>query len=173
MNWWIWYCGAGLLVYALVVAWDWYASVYAATYGTASDRLMLLVTAIVIVPVWPIVLVVQVKDMAKHIANPPQRYVKFKFKSRHLIRKIGIQEAEECECIFDPLGAVPDLPFGFLNGTWRNFLTQLTPVDSLWVLSARDMNGFQMEEREGYAIVRFGWIRRTMLTSRIEIGEEK
>lgn len=173
MNGWSWYLGIGLLVFVLVVAWDLYASVYVASSKSASDRLIFLAAAIVIVPIWPIVLFVQLKDVAKHIANPPRRYVKFRFRRRHLVRKISVQEAEGLERIVDPMGAVPDISFGFLNGAWRSFLIHLKPTDVLWVLSARAMNGFQMEEREGYAIVRFGWIRRTMLTSRIEIGEEK
>ena len=137
------------------------------------DRLISSVAAIAVVPIWPIVLVIQLKDIAKHIADPPKRYTKFRFKRSHLVRRVSVQEAEELERIFDPLSAVPETPFGFLNDAWIKFLSQMRPIDRLWVISATAIHGFQIEEREGYAIVRFGWIRQTMLTSRIEIGEQK
>lgn len=173
MNWWIWYFGIGVLVLGLVVPWHFYSRVFPSFSSGPMDRLISLVAAMVVVPIWPIVLVIQLKDIAKHIADPPKRYVKFRFKRSHRIRRVSVQEAEELERIVDPLDAVPDAPFGFLNGAWRNFLLQMKPIDSLWVISAKAIQGFQMEEREGYAIVRFGWIRRTMLTSRIEIDDQK
>jgi hypothetical protein len=173
MNLWTWYFGIGLLVMVLVAAWDLYSRVLPSFSSGLIDRLISLVAAIAVVPIWPIVLVIQLKDIAKYIADPPQRYAKFRFKRSHLIRRVGVQEADELERIFDPLGAVPDAPFGFLNEAWRNFHSQIRPIDSLWIISAKAIHGFQLEEREGYAIVRFGWIRRTMLTSRIKIGGEK
>ena len=173
MNWWTWYFVIGVLVLGLVVAWHFYSRVFPSFSSGPMDMLISLVAAIAVVPIWPIVLVIQLKDIAKHISDPPKRYVKFRFKRSHLVRKISVQEAEDLERIFDPLSAVPDTPFGFLNEAWRTFLSQMRPIDTLWVISATAIHGFQMEEREGYAIVRFGWIRRTMLTSRIEVGEQK
>jgi hypothetical protein len=173
MNWWVWYFGIGVLVLGLVVAWHFYSRVFPSFSSGTLDGLISLVAAIVVVPIWPIVLVIQLKDIAKHIADPPKRYAKFRFKRSHLIRRVSVQEAEEIERIVDPLDAVPDVPFGFLNGAWKNFLLQMNPIDSLWQISAKAIHGFQMEEREGYAIVRFGCIRRIMLTSRIEVGEQK
>lgn len=173
MNWWIWYFGIGLLVLGLVVAWDFYSRDFPSFSSGPMDRLISLVAAIAVVPIWPIVLVIQLKDIAKYIADPPKRYAKFRFKRSHLIRRVSVQQAEELERIFDPLGAAPDIPFGFLNGAWRKFHSQMKPIDSLWLISAKAIHGFQMEEREGYAIVRFGWIRRTMITSRIEVDEQK
>lgn len=173
MNWWTWYLSIGVLVSVLVVAWDWYAGMSATSDARASDRAIMVMAAMAVAPVWPIVLFLQSRDIAKYIADPPQRYVTFRFARRHLVRRVSVQEVEDLERVVDPLRAVPDIPFGFLNGTWRNFHSQLKPLDSLWVLSARATSGFQMEERKGYAIVRFGWIRRTMIISRIEIGEEE
>lgn len=173
MNWWTWYFVIGVLVLSLVVAWHFYSRVFPSFSSGPMDRLISFVAAMVVVPIWPIVLVIQLIDIAKHIADPPKRYVKFRFKRSHLVRRVSVQEAEELERIFDPLSAVPDTPFGFLNDAWRKFLSQMRPIDRLWVISATAIHGFKMEEREGYAIVRFGWIRRTMLTSRIEVGEHK
>lgn len=173
MNWWAWYLGVGVLVSVLVLAWDWYAGTSANSDARAADRAIMAVAAIAVAPVWPIVLFLQLRDIAKYLANPPQRYAKFRFSHRHLVKRVSVQEVEDLERIVDPLRAVPDIPFGFLNEAWRDFHSQLKPLDSLWVLSARAMSGFQMEERKGYAIVRFGWIRRIMIASRIEIGEEE
>jgi hypothetical protein len=173
MNLWIWYFGIGLLVMALVLAWDFYSRVLQSSSSRPIDRLISFVAAISVMPIWPIVLAIQLKDIAKYIADPPQRYAKFRFNRSHLIRRVSVQEAEELEIIFDPLSAVPDAPFGFLNGAWREFHLQMKPIDSLWIISAKAIHGFHLEEREGYAIVRFGWIRRTMLTSRIKVGGER
>lgn len=177
MNWWTWYLGIGLLVLVLVVVWDWYASLYVVSSKSLTDRLIVVAAAIVVVPVWPIVLFVQLRDIAKHIANPPEKskkFKKFKVARKHLVKRISVQEVERLErleLLVDPLGAVPDVPFGFLNGAWQQFVNDLRPADSLWVLSARAMNGFQMEEWQGYAILRWGRIKRVMLTSRISIEE--
>lgn len=171
MNWWIWYFGAGLLVFALVVAWDWYASLYVVSKTSVSDRPMVLAAAIVVVPVWPLALIIQLRDIAKYMADPPTKYKKFKITRKHLLSRVTVHDVELLELVIDPMGAVPDVPFGFLNGSWRKFLNDLRPSDSLWVLSARAMNGVQMEERQGYAILRWGRIKRVMLTSRISIEE--
>ena len=173
MNWWTCYLGIGILVFALVVAWDWYARTAMTSNGSATDRLIMLIAAMAVVSVWPVVLVIQLQDIAKYVAHPPQRYVKFKLSRRHLVRKVSIEEIEKIERVVDPLHAVPEIPFGFLNGAWRKFLCHLMPSDSLWVISARAINGFEMEEREGYAIARFGFIKFTMFTSIRQIGQEE
>jgi hypothetical protein len=90
-----------------------------------------------------------------------------------LVKQLSVQDVEILEIVEDPLGCVPSLPFGFLNHVWTQFLTDLSPIDTLWAFTACEVCGFQLEEREGYAIVRCGWIRRTMLTSRMKIGEQK
>jgi hypothetical protein len=169
MNGWIWYLCIGLLVLVLVVVWDWYASLYVVSSKSMTDRLIVVAAAIVVVPVWPIVLIVQLRDIAKYIADPPARFKKFKVTRKHLVKRISIQEVERLELVIDPFGAVPDVPFGFLNGAWLQFVNDLRPADSLWVLSARAVNGFQMEERQGYAILRWGRIKRVILTSRTTV----
>lgn len=176
MNWWQWYLFAGLLVSILVVTWDRVTSLRQRWPLEPLDQLKTIgietLAVCAIAAVWPIALVLQLKDIAAHVANPPARFKKFKVSRKHLVKQLSVQDVEILEIVEDPLGCVPSVPFGFLNHAWTQFLTDLSPMDTLWAFSAREICGFQIEQREGYAIVRFGWIKRILLTSRSEIGEE-
>ncbi len=177
MNWWQWYLFGGVLVSILMIAWDRYASLELRWSLSPLDQLKALgiwILAIcAVTTVWPIALVIQLKDIAAHVADPPARFKKFIVSRKHLVKRLTVQEVEEVEVVKDPLSCVPNVPFGFLNHAWQNFLTHLSPMDAIWTFTSREISGFQMEKRHGYAIVRFGWIRRTMFTSRIEIDVEE
>jgi hypothetical protein len=177
MNWWQWYLFGGLLVSILMIAWDGYASFRQRWPHSPLDQLKALgiwtLAICAVTTVWPIALVIQLKDIATHVADPPARFKAFRVSRKHLLKQLSVQDAEELEIVKDPLNCVPNVPFGFLNHAWHNFITHLSPMDTLWAFTAREICGFRMEERDGYAIVRFGWIRRTMFTSHIEISVEK
>lgn len=51
---------------------------------------------------------------------------------QHLIAKATPEAAELQARIVDPLGRVPDLPFGHLNGGWRALLAAVQVGDELW-----------------------------------------
>jgi hypothetical protein len=175
MSWWHWYLIAGLLVYGVALIWDRYVTVWRPPHVTLLGKLINagveILTLCVFTVAWPIVLVVQIRDMKTYTDNPPARFKKFKVSKRQLTKQLSVQEVERLEIVNDPLGCVPNVPFGFLNQAWHQFLANLSPMDTLWAFSAQEVSGFTLEEREGYAIVRFGWVRRTMLTSRTTIGK--
>ena len=55
----------------------------------------------------------------------------------------------------DPMGAVPDLPFGHLNATWLKFKVSLEPADSIWSFSVEWCGNWGRREiRAGYVAVR-------------------
>lgn len=172
MSWWHLYLIAGLLAALVAFIWDRYASAWRSPHITPLEKLtnagVEILTLCAITAVWPIALVVQIKDIKTYAANPPARFKKFKVSRKHLTKQLSVQEVEKLEIVEDPLGCVPNVPFGFLNQAWRQFLTNLSPMDTLWAFSAQEVSGFTLEEREGYAIVRFGWVRRSMLTSRLQ-----
>jgi hypothetical protein len=56
----------------------------------------------------------------------------FECEPHHLFSAMTVQEAESQAYTADPLGRIPDLPFGHLNVGWQALLTLQTPTDALW-----------------------------------------
>jgi len=76
------------------------------------------------------------------------------------IRKIEVQEM-----IFDPLGAVPNLPFGHLNSSWMKFREGMQADESLWSFTAHRTDTWgRREVREGYVHVDGGTVGRYFMT---------
>lgn len=73
----------------------------------------------------------------------------------NLIEQLSISEIELREVVTDPLGAVPDRPFGHLHPAWKRFVEVVRPRDTLWSFSAKSKTPWGSEElRAGYVIVR-------------------
>jgi hypothetical protein len=70
---------------------------------------------------------------------------------RELKQRLTVEEAEARERVHDPLGAVPDVPFGFLNVRWREFVAQRRSGEELWRFESRRKRGPTEVWREGYA----------------------
>ena len=86
-------------------------------------------------------------------APVPERV--FAVKRADLLEKLTVAQIEARERVQDPLGAVPDLPFGHLHAAWQVFLAECQPGDKLWSFSARWPGDWRGEEqREGYVRVR-------------------
>lgn len=74
-----------------------------------------------------------------------------------LVRPVTLDEVAQRERVHDPLGAVPDLPFGHLHGAWQRFIRDLGPEDELWRFSmAAEAPQDPGAILEGYVIVRNG-----------------
>lgn len=79
----------------------------------------------------------------------------FKVKKEHLIEKVLIEDVEAQEVIFDPLGAVPEIPFGHLNTAWQEFKEKLQSDDELWLFSANWTHEWGYKEKyNGYVQVK-------------------
>ncbi len=59
----------------------------------------------------------------------------FRVRHDHLIRQTTVQEVERLESVVDPLGAVPQKPFGHLHTVWDNFLGQQPTDAQLWTFA--------------------------------------
>jgi hypothetical protein len=82
-----------------------------------------------------------------------------------LLEQFPAEEIERRERVSDPLGAVPDLPFGHLHPAWQAFLAKRGPGDALWSFSTHWTTAWGHEElREGYVIVRESVIGQHFLT---------
>ncbi|WVM93015.1 hypothetical protein ULG90_02285 [Halopseudomonas pachastrellae] len=51
-------------------------------------------------------------------------HTEFAVTEDHLLESLTVAEIEARERVADPLGAVPDLPFGHLNTAWQEFLAE-------------------------------------------------
>lgn len=72
-----------------------------------------------------------------------------------LIEPVGLAQIERRERVVDPLGAVPDAPFGFLHPAWMKFRDGIGPDDTLWRFrSDWSSSEWWRERRSGYVAVR-------------------
>lgn len=75
----------------------------------------------------------------------------------HLQARLTLDEIERAHRVQDPLGAVPDLPFGHLHAAWRRFVEQLQEGDELWSFATPWEATFPLRElRQGYVALRAG-----------------
>ena len=102
---------------------------------------------------WPFLIYLAIKE---HL-YPTLPYVEkvFQVESEHLGNSVEVGDIEAKERVFDPLGAVPDLPFGHLNAAWSEFIGQMADGDRLRTYSANWQSDWGNPElREGYVIVK-------------------
>ena len=76
----------------------------------------------------------------------------FRCQLADLIAVIEPEQAEVISYVTDPLGRVPNLPFGHLHEGWSHLLSQLEPTDTLWRFKS-PKRGWQ-DACSGYAVVR-------------------
>lgn len=121
-----------------------------------------------VVAAWPVVAYWKVREwIPDKDPNGNAETRAFTVTRDHLIQAATVEEIERMEKVFDPLGAVPDLPFGHLHGAWQRFKADLQPEDALWTFSAdwTDDWGWQ-EHLTGYVIVTAEGTGPYFLTSR-------
>jgi hypothetical protein len=129
------------------------------------DWLGNVIITVLIVTLWPALLAwggfSLIKDLFWKrsdglLPRMPQEPV-FRVRRRHLRGTQSIEEIEEAERVTDPLGAVPDLPFGHLNAAWRRFVSTIPPGGALARFSAQWERGrYLVEHLEGYVVVQDG-----------------
>lgn len=114
----------------------------------------LAVVAVVIF--WPVAAYMKLTDrFTKKNESGLGEEREFSVEPGHLQERLTAQEIEAHEMVEDPLGAVPNLPFGHLNAAWRNFLDSRSDGDELWSFTARwETTWGQKELLAGYVLVR-------------------
>ncbi len=119
-----------------------------------------------IVPFWPVLVFLKVKELffgepAHGTVDEPE----FAVTRDDLQTQLSVQEIEQREMVFDPLGAAPNVSFGHLNAAWKQFCEGLEPDDSLWSFTAHWTSSWDRKDfRQGYAIVRGEEIGRHFVT---------
>ncbi len=129
-------------------------------YRVRSDILAPGLTGLLVVLAWPGALLwaakikierwMQDRDIAAHEASRI-----FAVRRGDLVEKVEVAAVEAKETVFDPMGAAPAVPFGFLNPQWQALLAQRTTADALWSFRAlRDGDWGLLDEHTGYALMR-------------------
>lgn len=117
---------------------------------------------------WPyfIYLELQEKYFPKHVV---ERKTGLQLTRADLKMKVSREDVEIEEMVFDPLGAVPNLPFGHLNPVWVSFIQDLDSNDELWKFEFKEKLLFGgIVCTSGYAILRRGSIESHWQTMRSE-----
>jgi hypothetical protein len=105
---------------------------------------------------WPYCLYrgVRTKIQARNQSLENEEEKIFSVNVTDLVKCMSVGEIEEIERINDPMGAVPDVAFGFLNPIWEKFKAEFESGDEIWTYKATWKNDWQNEKRFGYAILR-------------------
>jgi len=104
--------------------------------------------------------------------KPAAPMPEFAVTSQHLQEALSVVEMEARERVFDPLGAVPDVPFGHLNTAWQDFLVQCEEGAEFRRFAADWDSGWCRERREGYVEIVQGQPGRFFMTVCKTLPEE-
>lgn len=120
------------------------------------DFVLPVIAAVVMVALWPTAFYMLFRtELDKRKAALWQKIQDFTVEGSYLKECLSVQEIESREMVEDPLGAVPQLPFGHLNGVWRSFLESRTGADEIWSFSAEFRPSRRCKVlRAGYVLVR-------------------
>lgn len=126
-----------------------------------------LLTAMLVLVFWPAAIYMRAKEILLSKKKLTLEKKIWSVVKDDLVRQMTVDEIELQERVIDPMGAVPDLPFGHLNTTWLRFKGNMEPQDSIWAFSARRTSDWERREiLEGYVIVRADGIGPHFLTTR-------
>lgn len=89
------------------------------------------------IAVWPLtftILVNELRDSRRNDRSDRELNEKPEFicKSKDLLEIVNALEVEANSKILDPMGRVPDLPFGHLNKGWLRLRRKVRPGDVMW-----------------------------------------
>ena len=135
-----------------------------------------LLACVAVVVGWPFAIFMKVKDMLgmdSYSGSSAGEQREFSVSSDDLQERLSIQDIEARERVIDPLGAVPELPFGHLHSAWKGFLEGMSPDDALWSFSANWTRWGRKELRHGYVIVRGDIIGAHFQTVWKDVEEEE
>lgn len=178
------YLGIGAIV--LVMAWgqrwwgewrDWrtgagradlsHAAAGAPRHRVPVEFLAPAIISLGVVLAWPLLVVLVVRSwLAPTVSVPAKVEPTFAVAPGDLVEALTVQDIERRERVSDPLGAVPDLPFGHLNPAWRRFLDGLEPADRIWSFRTLWAPYRDPAVHLGYAGVRDGVVVAHLLVER-------
>lgn len=119
--------------------------------------------------IWPVLLLLPLLERPFEPETPSPE---FAVNGDHLLELLTVDEIEARERVADPLGAVPDLPFGHLNTAWQDFLAQCEEGAEFRRFAADWDAGWCKERREGYVEMVDGQPGRFFMTLCRTLPEE-
>jgi hypothetical protein len=141
------------------------------SYRILNNYVVPVFAALLVVVAWPVVIYMKVKEIFSTKQESAQNADReFAVERCHLQERLTIPQIEAREMVADPLGAVPNLPFGHLNATWRIFVEGVGAEDKLWSFTAPWEAAWGRKDlRSGYVLVRGGTPGPHFLTVKKEI----
>lgn len=123
---------------------------------------------VLVILVWPVALFMVIKGaFTGRQEKQTTASDRFTVSEQDLLEKLTIDEVEEREMVHDPLGAVPNEPFGHLSPAWQRFKVNLQQGDRLWSFESSYDSAWQtVETRSGYVISRGSRLGPYILTCR-------
>lgn len=120
---------------------------------------------------WPLAIVIGLKEHLCPEVWKPDPEAAFTCRRNHLVRVVSPDAAQAEARVVDPLGRVPDLPFGHLNAGWCALLANRQLGDTLWYFEVpgytpgpedtphRHPWSVPQGAKRGYALVQSGKVR--------------
>lgn len=144
------------------------------SYRILNNVVAPVLAAVAVVVVWPAALYMKGKEIfGKKSESALDEEHEFAVERTHLQERLTVLQIEAREVVADPLGAVPDLPFGHLNAAWKTFVEEVGADDELWSFTAPWQTKWGRKEiRTGYVVVRGGVPASHFLTMWKEIEDE-
>lgn len=144
------------------------------SYRILNNVVAPVLAAVAVVVVWPAALYMKGKEIfGKKSESALDEEREFAVERSHLQERLTVLQIEAREVVADPLGAVPDLPFGHLNAAWKTFVEEVGADDELWSFTAPWQTKWGRKEiRAGYVVVRGGVPASHFLTMWKEIEDE-
>jgi len=110
-----------------------------------------MVAGILVICGWPVAIYMLIKQgFANRAREETEPKREFAIKEQDLVEELTIEQIEHREIVNDPLGAVPDKPFGHLWPTWKSFADKLNADDPVWLFAATDDSSYAPVRLEGY-----------------------
>ena len=107
---------------------------------------------------WPAVIIWLIREKYndyKYEHKEKKEEEPFSVKKDDLIKELKISEIEKMEMIYDPLNAVPNLPFGHLHNVWNEFREKVESEDKIWSFTGQWSSEWGRKyEYHGYSILR-------------------
>ena len=143
----------------------------ASTWQRIAHKIIVPVLAgIAIICVWPIAVVLLVKNLIKprHSKEVAEKQA-FRVRQQDLIEQLSIDEIEKRERVEDPLGGVPEEPFGHLWPAWQAFVNELSADAELWSFAATNDTSYETIRLEGYVDFGNGQAGSMFVTAKVPL----
>ena len=125
-------------------------------YQILNNYVAPLIAALLMVVAWPSIPILKFMDVRKEKQRKKsQDEAIFRIKLSDLQEALSIEQIEVREIVKDPLGAVPNEPFGHFSRSWKKFVNEVQAFDEIHSFETVWKNEWnQAKKVTGYVILR-------------------